>query len=48
MTEALANCLKDPRQPGKTQHGIIELVRQPDVANGLYDIHWLEKFLGKP
>jgi acetyl-CoA carboxylase biotin carboxylase subunit len=26
----------------------IELVRQPDVANGLYDIHWLEKFLGKP
>lgn len=25
-----------------------ELVRQPDVANGVYDIHWLEKFLGKP
>lgn len=25
-----------------------ELIRQPDVANGAYDIHWLEKFLGKP
>jgi acetyl-CoA carboxylase biotin carboxylase subunit len=22
-----------------------ELVRHPDVANGLYDIHWLEKYL---
>jgi acetyl-CoA carboxylase biotin carboxylase subunit len=25
-----------------------ELVRQPDIANGVYDIHWLEKFLQKP
>ncbi|MEO1282173.1 MAG: acetyl-CoA carboxylase biotin carboxylase subunit [Pseudomonadota bacterium] len=25
-----------------------ELIRQPDIANGMYDIHWLEKFLGKP
>jgi acetyl-CoA carboxylase biotin carboxylase subunit len=25
-----------------------ELVEQPDIANGLYDIHWLEKFLQKP
>jgi acetyl-CoA carboxylase, biotin carboxylase subunit len=25
-----------------------ELVQQPDIANGLYDIHWLEKFLQKP
>ncbi len=25
-----------------------ELVGQPDIANGLYDIHWLEKFLQKP
>jgi acetyl-CoA carboxylase biotin carboxylase subunit len=24
-----------------------ELVRHPDIANGLYDIHWLEKHLGK-
>jgi acetyl-CoA carboxylase, biotin carboxylase subunit len=24
-----------------------ELIRQPDIANGVYDIHWLEKFLGK-
>jgi acetyl-CoA carboxylase biotin carboxylase subunit len=24
-----------------------ELVRHPDIANGMYDIHWLEKFLGK-
>ena len=24
-----------------------ELIRQPDIANGLYDIHWLEKYLGK-
>ena len=24
-----------------------ELVRQPDIVNGLYDIHWLERFLGK-
>ena len=24
-----------------------ELILQPDIANGLYDIHWLEKFLGK-
>ncbi|MEZ5908005.1 MAG: acetyl-CoA carboxylase biotin carboxylase subunit [Hyphomicrobiaceae bacterium] len=24
-----------------------ELVRQPDIANGVYDIHWLERFLGK-
>ena len=23
-----------------------DLVRQPDVVNGLYDIHWLEKYLG--
>jgi acetyl-CoA carboxylase biotin carboxylase subunit len=25
-----------------------DLVNQPDIANGLYDIHWLEKFLQKP
>jgi acetyl-CoA carboxylase biotin carboxylase subunit len=25
-----------------------ELIRQPDIANGVYDIHWLEKFLTKP
>jgi acetyl-CoA carboxylase, biotin carboxylase subunit len=25
-----------------------DLVGQPDIANGLYDIHWLEKFLQKP
>ncbi len=25
-----------------------ELVRHPDVVNGMYDIHWLEKYLGKP
>jgi acetyl-CoA carboxylase biotin carboxylase subunit len=25
-----------------------DLVRQADIANGLYDIHWLEKFLQKP
>jgi len=25
----------------------IELIGQPDVANGVYDIHWLEKFLDK-
>ncbi len=25
-----------------------ELVRQPDIVNGIYDIHWLERFLGKP
>lgn len=24
-----------------------ELVRNPDIVNGLYDIHWLEKYLGK-
>ncbi len=24
-----------------------ELVRQPDIVNGIYDIHWLERFLGK-
>ena len=24
-----------------------ELVKQADIANGLYDIHWLEKHLGK-
>ncbi len=24
------------------------LIAEPDVANGLYDIHWLEKFLEKP
>ena len=24
-----------------------DLVQQPDIANGLYDIHWLEKFLQK-
>ena len=23
-----------------------DLVRQPDIVNGLYDIHWLEKYLG--
>jgi acetyl-CoA carboxylase biotin carboxylase subunit len=26
----------------------VDLVQQPDVANGLYDIHWLEAFLHKP
>jgi acetyl-CoA carboxylase, biotin carboxylase subunit len=26
----------------------VELVRHPDIANGMYDIHWLEKYLGKP
>jgi acetyl-CoA carboxylase biotin carboxylase subunit len=25
-----------------------DLVQQPDIANGIYDIHWLEKFLQKP
>lgn len=25
-----------------------ELIRQPDIANGMYDIHWLEKFLSQP
>jgi acetyl-CoA carboxylase biotin carboxylase subunit len=25
-----------------------DLVMQPDIANGLYDIHWLERFLQKP
>jgi acetyl-CoA carboxylase biotin carboxylase subunit len=25
-----------------------ELVLNPDIANGLYDIHWLESFLQKP
>ena len=25
-----------------------DLIRQPDIANGLYDIHWLEKYLAKP
>ena len=25
----------------------VELVRHPDIANGMYDIHWLEKYLGK-
>jgi acetyl-CoA carboxylase biotin carboxylase subunit len=25
-----------------------ELVRHPDIANGVYDIHWLEKFLAQP
>ena len=24
-----------------------DLVQQPDIANGLYDIHWLEKYLKK-
>jgi len=24
-----------------------ELLQQPDIANGVYDIHWLEKFLAK-
>ena len=26
----------------------VDLVKQPDIANGLYNIHWLEKFLQKP
>ncbi len=25
-----------------------ELVSQPDIVNGMYDIHWLEKYLQKP
>jgi acetyl-CoA carboxylase biotin carboxylase subunit len=25
-----------------------DLVQQPDIANGQYDIHWLEKYLQKP
>ena len=25
----------------------VDLVQQPDIANGLYDIHWLEKYLKK-
>ena len=25
-----------------------ELVQNPDIADGLYDIHWLESFLQKP
>ena len=24
------------------------LIKQPDIANGLYDIHWLEKYLSNP
>jgi acetyl-CoA carboxylase biotin carboxylase subunit len=23
-----------------------DLINQPDIQNGLYDIHWLEKHLG--
>ena len=23
-----------------------DLVKQPDIVNGDYDIHWLEKYLG--
>lgn len=26
----------------------VELVRHPDIADGMYDIHWLEKFLQQP
>jgi acetyl-CoA carboxylase biotin carboxylase subunit len=26
----------------------VELVRHPDIANGVYDIHWLEKYLQQP
>jgi acetyl-CoA carboxylase, biotin carboxylase subunit len=26
----------------------VDLVQQADIANGIYDIHWLEKFLQKP
>ena len=25
-----------------------DLVNEPDIANGLYDIHWLERYLEKP
>jgi acetyl-CoA carboxylase biotin carboxylase subunit len=25
-----------------------DLVQQPDIANGLYDIHWLERYLQQP
>lgn len=25
-----------------------DLLQQPDIANGIYDIHWLEKYLSKP
>ena len=32
-------------------HGTIlrftELVRHPDIANGVYDIHWLERYLSQ-
>ena len=26
----------------------IDLVRQPDIVNGMYDIHWLERYLAQP
>ncbi len=28
VTDAVARCLHDPRQPGKVQHEVLELVRQ--------------------
>ena len=28
VTEAVASCLRDRRQPGKVQHAVLELVRQ--------------------
>ena len=39
------------RKPrGSRRLGLVfaDLVQQPDIANGLYDIHWLEKYLQKP
>ena len=38
------------RHRGHRDHdpAVRDLVNQPDIANGVYDIHWLEKFLQKP
>ena len=39
LTEAVAQCLSDPRQPGKVAHSILDLVRQRvfRLAAGYFD-----------
>ena len=36
------------RQPSLSQQAFQDLINNQDIANGDYDIHWLEQYLAQP
>jgi acetyl-CoA carboxylase biotin carboxylase subunit len=46
LSRALGECVIDGIET--TIPLFVELVGHPDIINGDYDIHWLERFLAEP